>query len=77
MYAIRNKRTRKWLYGTDYRFYPRKQRTSFDKAMIFESEQEAKNEFRWRMCGKSYEIIPVRIESLVEGEGFSKWKNIN
>lgn len=76
MYAIRNKRTRKWLYGTDYRFYPPKQRTSFDRAMIFESEEEATVSFRLRSCGKAYEIIPVRIESLVEGEGLPKWKNI-
>lgn len=64
MYAIRNKRTRKWMYGTDYTTVPPRQRTSEDKALLFETEQDAQNEFRWRKCGKSYEIVPVRLEAL-------------
>lgn len=64
MYAIRNKRTRKWMFGTDFRRYPYTQRTSFEQAMIFDSYENAAHEFKRRMCGKSYEIIPVRIEDL-------------
>ena len=67
MYAIRNKKTRKWLYGTDYRYQPPHQRTAEDQAIVFESYEEARNQSRWRRCGKSYEIVPVRLEAL-EGE---------
>ena len=64
MWAIRNKRTKKWLYGTDYRYYPRHQRTSEDCAMTWETEEEARHEMRHRGCGKDYEAVPVRIEVL-------------
>lgn len=64
MYAIRNKRTKKWMFGTDYRRFPPCQRTSEDRAMIFETYEDAQNEFRWRKCGKTYEIVPIRLEAL-------------
>ena len=64
MWAIRNKRTRKWVYGTDYRHYPPTQRTSEDKALILETAEEAEAEMRYRRCGKSYEAVPVRLEVL-------------
>ena len=67
MYAIRNKRTGKWLYGTWHQDGRIIQRTSEDNAMIFESFEDAKYEFIARRCGKSYEIVPVRLEKL-EGE---------
>lgn len=68
MYAIRNKRTRKWLYGTDRSFSDGKprQRTSDDRAMLLETYEEATNELRWRRCGKDYEVVPVRLEALEE-----------
>lgn len=62
MYAIRNKRTRKWLYGTWYQDGRNVQRTSFDKAMLFDDYETAQLEFRLRHCGKCYEIVPVRLE---------------
>ena len=64
MWAIRNKRTRKWLYGTDYRHYPPTQRTSDNKALILETVEEAEYEMRHRKCGLSYEVVPVRLEAL-------------
>lgn len=63
-YAIRNKRTGKWLYGTDFRYSPWHQRTSHDKAMLFEDYTLAKLAFQARRCGKEYEIVPIRIEVL-------------
>ncbi len=69
MYAIRNKRTGKWLYGTDFRHYPYTQRTSFEQAMTWEMYEAAFSEFKSRMCGKDYEIIPVRIEEIEIGGG--------
>ena len=67
MYAIRNKRTGKWLYGSWHQDGRIIQRTSEDNAMIFKSFEDAKFEFIARQCGKSYEIVPVRLEKL-EGE---------
>ena len=64
MFAIRNKRSMKWLYGTDYRWHPPHQRTSEDKLLIFEDYEEAESQFRWRKCGKDYEVVAIRIEAL-------------
>ena len=61
MYAIRNRRTKKWVYGTDYRYSPRRQRTSFDRALTYEDFDDAKLDFMYRQCGKDYEIVPVVI----------------
>lgn len=64
MWAIRNKRTKRFVYGTDYRYWPFHQRTSDTKTLIFANETEARWEYRHRRCGKEYEIVPVRIEVL-------------
>lgn len=64
MFAIRNKRTGRWVYGTDYRYFPHRQRTSFDRALIFEDRESAELEFKVRSCCKDYEIVPVRLEAL-------------
>jgi len=62
MYAIRHKKTNKWLYGTDYREQPYKQRTSYDMALTFEDKDEAEWEFKKRRCSKDFEIVKVRLE---------------
>lgn len=64
MYAIQNKRTFKWLYGTDFTQNPHTQRTSFDRALTFETYEDAEIEYKRRMCGKTYEIVAVRLECL-------------
>lgn len=64
MWAIRNKRTGKWLFGTWWQNGRVIQRTSDDMAMTFETEEYAKNEMRYRRYGKDYEAVPVRIEVL-------------
>lgn len=64
MYAIRNKKTGRWLYGTDYRYNPPHQRTSDDMAIIFENKEIARYALRARRCGKCYEVVPVRLEAL-------------
>mgnify|MGYP001233688935 FL=1 len=62
MYAIRNKRTKKWLYGTDFREYPYKQRISNEQAMLFESKEDAEYQFRRRDCKEGqYEIVKVKL----------------
>ena len=62
MYAIRNRRTKKYVYGTDRRYFPRHQRTSAEKALIYETYSEAEHDFMARQCGKEYEIIPVYLK---------------
>lgn len=66
MYAIINRKTRKWVYGTDFSVYPRRQRTSYDNCLIFGSRGSAEIEFLTRQCGKDYKIVPVRVEELVD-----------
>lgn len=66
MYAIRNKRTKKWLYGTDYRYHPHHQRTSESRMKVYESYEEAKTDFICRDCGKEYEIVPVIVKEKEE-----------
>lgn len=63
-YAIRNKRTKKYVFGTDYRYNPRHQRTDPDIGLIFRTEQDAMLEMRIRGCGKQYEVVAVRIDDL-------------
>ena len=64
MYAIRNKKINKWVYGTDYRYWPHHQRTSEDMALTWDDYECAAYEFKHRQCGKQYEIVPVRLEGL-------------
>jgi len=68
MYAIRNKKTKKWLYGTDRRYHPWHQRTSEDRALILPDFECAKLEFLSRRCSKEYEIVLVKITALKETE---------
>ena len=64
MYAIRNKRTKKWVYGTDFRRWPHTQFTSEEQALLWDDYEAAAYEFKHRQCGKSYEVVPVRLEAL-------------
>ena len=63
MCAIINKKTGKWLYGTDRSFRDGKprQRTSYNQAMTWEPRTSAEMELRFRRCGKCYEAVPVKL----------------
>lgn len=61
VYAIKNTRTGKWMYGTDFRRNPRTQRTSSEKAMLFDEEMDAVEQFRYRQCGKDYKVVEVEL----------------
>lgn len=58
-FAIKNKRTSKYVYGTDYRHFPPTQRTSTDKMLLYDSREDAEMDFRHRRCGKDYIVIAV------------------
>ena len=64
MWAIRNRRTKKWVYGTDYRYRPRHQRTSNEMALTYETQNEALHDMKMRECGKDYKAVPVRFEEM-------------
>ena len=80
MYAIQNKKTKKWVYATDFRMkhprmrkreisgknYSHEQKTSFNKALLFGDLIEAQVEFEYRACGRQYEIVEVQL--VVKGE---------
>ncbi|HAB6527660.1 TPA_asm: hypothetical protein GZU97_04025 [Listeria monocytogenes] len=67
MYAIRHKRTKKFVYGTDKRYSKFRQRTSNEQALLFESYFIAHTAFNARQVShKLYEIVPV--ELIVKGE---------
>ncbi len=66
MYAIKNTRTGKWLYGTDYRRSPPTQRTCTERVATFYDEEDALREFRHRKCGKDYRVVKVKIIEVKE-----------
>lgn len=59
MFAIINKRTLKFVYGTDYRYHPYHQRTSYDWMITMQDREDAEYEFRHRQCGKDYVIVEI------------------
>lgn len=62
MYAIKNRKTNKWVYGTDYRYHPHQQRTSYEALIVFSTyDDDAVREFNHRQCGKDYDIVPIMI----------------
>ena len=64
MYAIQNRKTKKFVYGTDYRYYPRHQRTAFDRVITYDSYESAKHDFIHRGCGKDYQIVAIKVETI-------------
>ena len=69
MFAIVNIKTGKWLYGTDFRYSPPRQRTSHNKMKTYEDEMEARWDFNYRRCGKDYRVVcleTVKIKRVLE-----------
>lgn len=66
MFAIRDKKTKRWVCGTDYTARPIEQKTSIEKAITYESKSEAEVDFDLRYCGDGYEIVQVRITPVIQ-----------
>lgn len=69
MYAIQNIKTRKFVYGTDYRYSPRRQKTSINQMLTYDSLYYAKHDFLHRGCGKEYKIVvlkTVQVKRVIE-----------
>lgn len=60
MFAIQNIKTGKFVYGTDYRYFPPHQRTSRNRALTYDSLASAKADFRGRRCGKDYRVVCLK-----------------
>lgn len=66
MYAIINKKTKKFVCGTDRRqFYSQtrtfKQITSFSKAITYEYKEYAEMDIKSRRMSKDYEVVEVKL----------------
>ena len=78
MYAIINIKTKKFVYGTDYRHFRRvdsefpksfNQRTSTDRALTYDSEEAAKSDMLIRGMGKDYRIVRIQLSIVGEVNG--------
>jgi hypothetical protein len=68
MFAIQNQRTGKFVYGTDYRYYPRHQRTDFERMLTYDEYRFAEWDFLSRECSKDYRIVelePVKVKRVL------------
>lgn len=69
MFAIQNRRTGKFLFGTDYRKNPPLQRTSFDEMRTYPDLSYAVADYNNRRCGKDYRIVvlkSVEVERVID-----------
>ena len=60
MFMIQNIKTGKFVYGTDYRYNPPRQRTSHNKALTYDTKDHAKSDFMYRHCGKQYRVVCLK-----------------
>lgn len=60
MFAIQNIKTGKFVMGTDYRYNPPHQRTSFNQAITYGMLAQVKSDFMHRRCGKDYRIVVLK-----------------
>ena len=62
MFAIRNKKDKRWVYGTDYRYSKPRQRCSHENVKIYSEMILAENEIALRQINmKNYEIVEVEL----------------
>lgn len=65
MFAIQNQRTGKFVYGTNYHYSPRHQRTNFERMLTYDEYRFAESDFLSRRCGRDYRIVelePVKVK---------------
>lgn len=65
MFAIINRKTGKFVYGTDYRYNPPHQRTSEEQLLTYETEEAAELDLRCRRASHSkYRIVKIEVKVL-------------
>ncbi|HFI0791122.1 TPA: hypothetical protein ACGO62_001129 [Streptococcus suis] len=62
-----NRKTKLFVYGTDFRYSPPHQLTGLQQALTFSDRKEAEIAFENRRCGKDYTIVKVKME-IMESE---------
>lgn len=63
-YAIWNSKYKKWLYGTDFRFWNRhspRQILDDDTPKLWCDESTAIWEYERRHCGREYKVVEVEV----------------
>lgn len=64
-YAIRNKKTKRYITGTDYRYYPPHQRTNAYFPPLLFTEFNLYREIKHRkISSRYYEVVTVDINSI-------------
>ena len=80
MFAIQNIKTGKFVYGTDYRYSPHRQRTSDRQMITFEEEWEARSNYNQRQCGNDYRVVclkTVEVKRVIERDAGRKYRPMN
>lgn len=68
MFTIQNRRTGKFVYGTDFNYNPPRQRTDFNRMLTYDDYTSAEVDFWHRGCGKVYRIVelePVKVKRVL------------
>lgn len=60
MFAIQNQKAGKFLYGTDYRYNPPRQQTSFNEMRTYSDLRYAVADYNNRRCEKDYRIVVLK-----------------
>lgn len=80
MFAIQNIKTGKFVWGTDYRYSPPRQRTSFNQALTYDKLAFAKSDFVHRRCGKNYRIVclkAIEVKRVIDFDCGEKYEIFN
>ena len=65
MFAIRNKKDKRWVYGTDYRYNPPRQKLSDEEVKIYKDEATALADARFRQINfNNYQLVSVGLIEL-------------
>lgn len=55
-----NIKTGKFIYGTDFRYRPHRQKTSKAQMLTYPTQEEAELAFKYRGCGNDYRIVVLK-----------------
>ena len=67
MFAIKNKRTGEWVFGTNWRCSPPRQRLHPEQAVTYRTRGLAESDFKNRECHEStYKIVAVELREIAE-----------
>ena len=65
MFAIRSKKDKRWVYGTDYRYNPPRQKLSYEEVKIYKDEATALVDARFRQINfNKYQLVSVGLIEL-------------